>query len=129
MRHRIACAVKCVAGSERVGCPNYNDATLLPLSSENQSKGDLVHGRRHADRAGEQEQDHLQAARRQRARLAQDGAVAQRRAALRLRRDERHQRRLPGGGTEDGRRTSGGHLAQTLAEGPPRLQEDFAQHS
>lgn len=47
--------------------------------------------------------------------------------AVHLRRDERHQCSLPGHGPEDGRQP-GHHLAEALAEGTARVQEDFTKH-
>lgn len=103
----------------------------LPIhsSSEDQGEGDLVHQRRHQDRPGDQEQDHLQAERRDGAGPAAHRAVAPRRPAVRVRRDERHPRRLPGDGPEDGGRTPGHHLAEALAAGSAGVQEDRPQHS
>lgn len=87
------------------------------LRPEDQGKGDLLHERRHQDRARDQEQDHLQAERCDGTRPAQDGALAQGWPAVCVRRDERHQRLLPGHGPEDGW-PPGHHLAQALAAGP-----------
>ena len=53
--------------------------------------------------------------------------MAEGRPAVHLRGDERHQRCLPGHGPEDGRQP-GHHLAEALAEGTARVQEDFPQH-
>uniref|UniRef100_A0A4W6EWY6 Secreted frizzled-related protein 2 n=1 Tax=Lates calcarifer TaxID=8187 RepID=A0A4W6EWY6_LATCA len=69
---------------------------------------------------GDQEQDHLQAERRDGARPEEAGAVAEGRPAVYLRGDERHQRCLPGHGPEDGR-PSDHHLAEALAEGAARV--------
>lgn len=101
-------------------CLRSSLSLLLTSSSEDQSEGDLLHQRRHQDSAGDQEQDHLQAERRDGARPEEDGAVAEGRPAVHLRGDERHQRRLPGHGPEDGR-PSGHHLAEALAEGTARV--------
>lgn len=100
---------------------------FAPCSPEDQSQGDLLHQRRHQDRAGDQEQDHLQAERRDGARPEEDCAVAQGRPAVHLRGDERHQRPLLGHGPEAGRKP-GHHLAAALAEGTERVQEDFPKH-
>lgn len=53
--------------------------------------------------------------------------MAEGRAAVHLRGDERHQRPLPGHGPEDGRKP-GHHLSEALAEGTARVQEDFTKH-
>lgn len=50
---------------------------LHASSSEDQSQGDLLHKRRHQDRSRNQEQNHLQAERCDRARPQEDGAVAE----------------------------------------------------
>lgn len=114
-----------------MGCSSIDCSVLvlsrLHRSSEDQSEGDLLHQRRHQNRAGDQEQDHLQAERRDGEGPEEDGAVAEGRAAVHLRGDERHQRALPGHGPEDGR-PPGHHLSEALAEGTARVQEDFPEH-
>ena len=97
-------------------------------SFEDQGQRDLLHQRRHQDCARDQKQNYLQAERRDGARPEEDGAVAERRPAVCLRRDERHQRRLPGHGPEAGRQP-GHHLSQALAARSAGVQEDLAQHS
>ena len=107
--------------------PSLFRSRATPRSPEDQGEGDLVHQRRHQDSARDEEQDHLQAERGDGAWPAEDRVVAQGRAAVRVRGDERHQRRLPGDGAEDGR-TPGHHLSETLAEGPAGVQKDLPQH-
>lgn len=53
--------------------------------------------------------------------------MAEGRAAVHLRGDERHQRSVPGDGPEDGRQP-GHHLPEALAEGTARVQEDLQKH-
>lgn len=53
--------------------------------------------------------------------------MAEGRAAVHLRGDERHQRSIPGHGSKDGRQP-GHHLSAALAEGTARVQEDFTKH-
>lgn len=93
---------------------------LHALSPEDQSQGDLLRQWWHQDCAGDQEQDHLQDERCDRAWPEEDSAVAEGWPAVHLWGDERHQRCLPGHGPEDGRQ-SGHHLAEALAEGTARV--------
>lgn len=53
--------------------------------------------------------------------------MAEGRAAVHLRGDERHQRSVSGHGPKDGRQP-GHHLPEALAEGTARVQEDFTKH-
>lgn len=105
----------------------FHCCSLFASSSEDQSQGDFLHQWRHQNRARNQEQDHLQAERRDGAGPEEDRAVAEGRAAVHLRGDERHQRSVPGYGPEDGRQP-GHHLSEALAEGTTRVQEDFSKH-